>query len=188
MQATDVVHNRETNTFIMCFNDKSFIIQDVESFELPTKLIVKDASKPRLGNPTCLGRSFVAIVDKNVVVEIDSQKLVAFGRELEIEHAKGGDVDTEATGVKVHKFDRKGLHLKNDYISWVVSSDFQNAVVAGHESVEHLKNINSDDFKYTDQTMFGLTCCGASISKSQKYALIGDFLGTARLFNNAMED
>ena len=85
----------------------------------------------------------------------------------------------------------KNAQLPSETALWALSSNMKNAVMFNHEGISEFLNIDliqeeNVAVKTTKKlnSLFGITCCGASISRDLKFSLIGDFLGNVHMFRN----
>jgi len=62
----------------------------------------------------------------------------------------------------------------------VINADLNHAVLFDHDGIDEYRDEN-----VSHDSLFGVTCCGASISPDLKYSLIGDFTGNVHLFKHA---
>ena len=166
----------------MCFNSKSYVIHSPfgENIGKPklVKLTISDLPGSRPANPTFMGRKFYSIITKNQILEIDAEALYqnSVGNALEVR------LDNLPDGLKCIA---SNLKLSSDYISWALSSNMQNLfLVDSGGSKEASAWQTAEAAQCVENKYFGLTCCGASISRSLEYSACGDFAGNIVLFRN----
>ena len=75
LTASDMVYNRESNHIVMCFNDKSFVVQNLGTL-CSKKICPSQISSSIPGSPTCLGDKMYSILSTNLIIELDTQELM----------------------------------------------------------------------------------------------------------------
>jgi hypothetical protein len=125
----------------------------------------------------------MSVIKRNTVLKIDSLALLQHQTDSNIEIEVSTDKDN-GKGIEVLQFLKS--NLGTDYIQWTLTSDYQYAMQVDYEGLKiinlHLKALNAE------HSMFGITCCGASINKDCQLSLVGDFLGSAHLFDNRIKN
>jgi hypothetical protein len=74
LTAHDMVYNRISNHAIMCFNDKSMVVQCLKSMAVK-KILLTDFGSSVPGSPTCSGDKMYSIVGSNIILEVQPNSL-----------------------------------------------------------------------------------------------------------------
>ena len=64
----------------------------------------------------------------------------------------------------------------------MIASDLNHSVIVDYNG---LQEHNVSDKEHNEHSLFGITCCGASISLNQDLSMIGDFFGNIRVFDTS---
>jgi len=186
--------NYVTNHVITTFNSKSFSIHSPFKQGMLVRVSIPKICGSRISSAATLGDKFYIVIQKNVVLEIDSLKLFQTVEDDVIVLNLSG---SQPAGVRVINVQSLPIdvRLSSDYAAWAISSDLRNAVQLNSEGLHEFIGLNlaeedrsSIEPVQMTNSVFGITCCGASISSDLNYSLIGDFSGNIHLFQNKRAD